>query len=353
MRNYLRADQSLTFGYVPAANSARLLSLAIPLVMGRAPGDSEFQRLITSGAAKVFGSLGWSSRAYKFGIEDRYEISLQPPIISRLKPAFSVSPLNPQLEILPNKVQSVTLYKFENPASAWERVKLSVSSQVDTLSAIVFSSLLKAALLSYGIDEPERFLATVDGNLLTMRVDQSSDRSLLLANVRDRASLFELLTKRVFKNAQSKRVGNVEILEEPDGDIAACFLDALVVMGSPSDVRHYVETRRDNTGGSNDETVRRMTFYSPLSNSANIVTYTNDTERVRKFIFALFAAQSTRLPASSDLDEMLRVLPYSATETTLGDRGFDRTTRSPLGLFSTLLPLLIPEERAVNSTQPK
>ena len=117
MRLQLGGDRALTFGYVPSGNSARLLAVGVPLLLGRAPGDSEFQRLIDKGAAKVFGSLGWSSKAYTTGIEDRYLISLQPSIVARLKPSFRLKQIKPSQsnECLPNDFYSVTSYKFANP----------------------------------------------------------------------------------------------------------------------------------------------------------------------------------------------------------------------------------------------
>ena len=38
----LAGDRALTFGYVPSGNTARLLSVGVPLIIGRAPGDSDF-----------------------------------------------------------------------------------------------------------------------------------------------------------------------------------------------------------------------------------------------------------------------------------------------------------------------
>ena len=84
MRLRLEKAGNLTFGYVPPANSAKLLAVGLPLFLGRAPGDSEFQRLIANGASRVFGGLGWASRTYLTGIEDQYLISLHPSIIARL-----------------------------------------------------------------------------------------------------------------------------------------------------------------------------------------------------------------------------------------------------------------------------
>ena len=111
MRLQLGGAEALAFGYVPPGNSARLLAVGVPLLLGRAPGDAEFQRVITSGAAKVFGSLGWSSKAYATGIEDRYLITLQPSIAARLKVNFQQTTAASKIErVLPEGFYSVTSY---------------------------------------------------------------------------------------------------------------------------------------------------------------------------------------------------------------------------------------------------
>jgi hypothetical protein len=317
------------------------------LMMGRAPGDSEFQRLLTTGAAKVFGSVAWGSQPFRTGIEDRYLISLQPSIIGRLKPNFVSNKTNSQLQqVLPADVYSVTYYKFDNPLETWQSMKTAVSSQIDALSAIVFSSLLKSALLSYGIEEPEKFLGAVNGNLLTARLQPSGERSMLIAGVRDRASLREMVVKTMGPNMQSHRLAEAEILEDSQGELAASFMNDFLVMGSPADVRGYAENAKVKGMMVNEETLGRMTFFVPFSSHANVVTYTNDRDRVRNFVSAIMAAKGAPPVAADRIEQVLAALPYSATETTLGEQGFQRTTRSPLGQFSTLLPLLMPEQPA-------
>jgi len=354
-RRQLAGDRALTFGYVPPENSARLLSVGVPLILGRAPSDSEFQRLIAVNAAKVFGSLGWSSHPFMTGIEDRYLISLQPSIVSRLKPAFAHTTTSTQIQRLwPTDVYSVTHYRFENPAGVFQDLKAAASSQLDVLSAIVFSSLLKSALLSYGIDEPERFLGAVKGELLTLRLDQNGERTMMIAGVRDRESLQEIVKKSMGGSPRSDRVSDAEILVNNKGELAVSLDKDFVVLGSPSDVRRYSENAKTSII-MNDEELRRMTFYVPLSSSANIVTYTNDSDRVAGFISAIISAKGTPSTGSRSVEPMLAELPYSVTETTLGERGLERVTRSPLGQFSTLLPLLIPERSSLmkSITQPE
>ena len=347
-RRQLAGDRALTFGYVPPEKSARLLSVGVPLILGRSPADSEFQRLITTNAAKVFGSLGWSSHPFMTGIEDRYLISLQPSIVSRLKPDFARSATSTRIQpSWPNDVHSVTHYKFQNPAGVWRDLKAAASSQMDVLSAIVFSSLLKSALLSYGIDEPERFLGAVNGDLLTLRLDQNGERTMVIAGVRDRESLRELVKKRMGPNSRSDPLAETEILEDAKGALAVSLGTDFIVLGSPSDVRRYSENAKTNNTKMKDEELRKITFFVPLSSSANIVTYTNDSDRIVNFISAIIAAKGAPSVLSGPVEPMVAKLPYSATETTLGELGLERVTRSPLGQFSTLLPLLIPEKSSL------
>jgi len=350
MRLQLGGDHALTFGYVPPGNSARLLAVGLPVLLGRAPGDSEFQRLITNGAAKVFGSLGWSSRAYLTGMEDRYSITLQPSIAARLKAEFGPHNIISEMQRLaPDDVYSVTSYKFANPAATWQSLKTAVSSQVDALSTIVFSSLLRSSLLSYGINDPETFLSAVNGELLTLRLDENAERSILIGGVRDRATLRDLITKKMGLTPRSDHVEQIETFEDSQGEFAASFISDFIVIGSAADVRHYTAIRRGNAE-LNVGKLKRMTFFVPSSSSANIVTYTDDGNRVRSFISAVIAAKGAPPVPTGRIEEAIAGLPFSVTETTLGDRGIERITRSPLGQFSTVLPLLIPEQLSPTKT---
>lgn len=345
LRLQLAGDHALSFGYVPAGNSARLLAVGIPLLLGRAPGDSEFQRLITTGAAKLFGSLGWSSRPYMTGIEDRYLIDLQPSVVARLKPNFGSTGITSQMQrLVPNDVYSVTSYRFAEPAAAWQSLKTAVSSQVDALSTIVISTLLKSALLSFGIDDPETFLEAVDGELLTLRLDENAERSILVAGVRDRAILREMITKKMSLSPRFDGEQHVEMFEDSAGDFAVSLTNEFVVLGAPADVRRYAETRGASAAKLSAENLKKMSFFSSSLSAANVVTYTNDEGRVRSFFVTLLAAKGAPAVASTRIEDAIAGLPYSVTETTLGSGGLERTTRSPLGQFSTLLPLLFPEQ---------
>jgi hypothetical protein len=214
---------------------------------------------------------------------------------------------------------------------------------MDMLSAVVFSSLLKSGLLSYGIDDPEKFLAAVHGDLLTIRLDQGGDRTMLVAGARDRQTLMELVKNRVGPNARRTQVGDIEILEDSKGEWGASLYKDRLVMGFPADVRHYVDPTSTNNALNEAEQGRKALFL-PSSTSAGIVTYTDDSDRITSFISAALGILGNPNQQSNTVAAMIADLPYSATETTLGEHGFERVTKSPLGQFATVLPLLVPQK---------
>jgi hypothetical protein len=196
-------------------------------------------------------------------------------------------------------------------------------------------------LLSYGIDDPESFLGAVEGELLTIRLDESEERSMLMAGVHNRAALHEFLSRGMSVKSRNAG-GKLEIYEDQSGDFAAALNDDFIVIGSPADVRRYYALR-DGASLMSAETMKRMTFFLSSPTSGNVVTYTNDGDRVRSFISAIISAKDGGTLTPGGMDEAIATLPYSSTETTLGERGIERTTRSPLGQFSTLVPLLFPQ----------
>ncbi len=337
LRLELQSDHALAFGYVPATNSGHLLSAAVPMALERAPGNTEFERLINSASAKLVGSLAWTSTPFMNGIEDRYRINLQPAVVARLRESFSCQQPDPASRIvLPENFSSVTFYQFQNPTTAWQGLKTSVSSQVDALSAILFSTLLKSALLPYGINEPDKFLSLLDGPVLTARLDPDAPSSLLVAKLRDQAAMRELLTKGMgFEKIAA--TPKAEAFRSSDNEFAAHFVNGLIVIGSQPEVARYVEQAPAGPSSTSPRTL-----LTPLSNAACVLTYANDTDRVRTFVSSIVMARGAPARWSDQTERFLMQLPYSATETTVEEHGIDRITRSALGQFSTLLPLVLP-----------
>ena len=163
MRSRLHASEALAFGYVSSANAAILVSEGSPLVLGKLADGGQLQKLLAVGAAKVLGNVGWSARSFRGGIEDSYSVTLKAGVVTRLRPAFSGTDqgLQGALEFLPADTYSVTSYNLRDPSAAWESINAAISSQLDTLSAVIFTAGFRALLAPYGIDEPDSFLKAI------------------------------------------------------------------------------------------------------------------------------------------------------------------------------------------------
>jgi hypothetical protein len=247
--------------------------------------------------------------------------------------------------MLPDDFASLTNYGFQSPAIAWQGMKTSVAFQVDALSAVFFSSLMKSALFPYGITDPDKFLSQLEGPVITSRVDAENSSSLLIARMHDADAMRDLLTEGMgFRPIDGKQ--DMKLFNNNDGEFAAAILNGFVVMGPATEVSRYVQKMPSN--GRNQSSASFRIRSTPSLNDSCIFTYTNDTERVRTFVSSIVAA-SGRKPIWSDKSEQeLRSLPYSTTETSLGEHGFVRVTRSSLGQFSSLLPLVLPEQKPSN-----
>ena len=240
------------------------------------------------------------------------------------------------MKMLPEHVYSVTLYNFEDPLATWKAVQTAMSAQLDTLSAIVFTSVFKAALTSYGIDDPERFLQTIGPEILTARLRRDSERSVLIAPIRDEAALRQFLRDQFHLQGESFSDGL--LVEVPGKQIGVTLVKGHLVLGHDFDVRLCL--------GSfllGQTTVKQLTESSGDSNPSSITTYTRDDERVLNFFGAIARAEGRTVTKSDELTRKLEALPYSSTQTTLGDRGLERTTVSSFGQFGNVVPLLFPE----------
>ncbi len=350
MRINLGADRALAFGFVSSSHAAQLLSLGAPLLIGRARGEFSFERTIATGAAKILGGIGWSSQSHRGGIEDRYLFSLQPTVVSSLRQAFRGSEAESHgLEMLPDDVYSLTIYKFEDPAATWRIFESAVSAQLDTLSAMVFTSLAKSALLPYGIEEPEKFLQAVGPELITARLKPDAERALLIARIRNESIVREIFIK---PGAQARidRIGQNELILFPDKRAMSFFAGNLLI-GREEDVRRCIQIKNSPPEIQGELRFAKLSYFAPLTGSTALVTYTNEAGHLQDFVAALgrVGASNSAVNAVPQVERAISALPYSATETVLSDQGIERRTRSSLGQFSTLMTLLLPRAEVSKS----
>jgi hypothetical protein len=338
MRVKLGANQSLTFGYISSNNATRLFSWAAPLLLGRRPGDPSLEQIISRNAAKVLGAVGWSSRAVDGEMEDRFFFSLEPSVVSRLRPVFRVGPSNGSVwKFVPGDLETITIYKSETPALAWEALR-AVTSQFDALSAVVFGSILKGALLNFGIENPEKFLHAVGPELATVKIRQSSEGAVLIARTLDRPALQQMFRAQAAQASHAESMFDVKLKQPSDKSFAAAFVDDYFIIGLRENVRSCLDDLGSGKTITAQNRFKNIADFATKS-SASIVTCADDTDRVRNF-FLTVNALLRNSPTPNLVSPDNKTIPFAISETNLEDQGLERRTRSPLGQLSTLVGLL-------------
>lgn len=355
MRARLNSNSALAFGYVSSTNAARLVSEAAPAFIGRLSQQEQLQKLVTTGIAKLVGNVGWSTRLAKGGMEDDYFIGVKPEVLARLRPAFVTTQTNflGGWELIPRDVFSVTSHNIRDPANAWELFNATVSSQLDIVSAVVFTTAFKALLTPYGIDDPDTFLKAVKPDLLTVRMEAQSERSLIIAGIASQDTLRQFVSHRFGANPKSEKIGETELILSAEEDFAASFSGDYFLLGAPEDVRRCLSAKANRANLiSSSEKLDRLSHYFERPSTATIVTFSQDTDRIRSFLTTLKTFRGGN-GLNPEADRIIEGLPNAVTESSLGDSGIERRTRSDFGQLGFLISFLAPPTTANSAGPPR
>ncbi|MFN2533346.1 MAG: hypothetical protein ABR555_18845 [Pyrinomonadaceae bacterium] len=340
MRSSIGSDKALAFGFISSANSARLFSWLTPLLLGKVPGDEQFEKLLAVSASKILRGIAWSSTASSIGVEDRFLFSLEPEVVSRLEPAFDVTQNQHDFwKFVPQDLRSLTIYRTQNPASGWTALDEAMSFKLDALSAVVFSSLLKTGLSVYGVENPKELLARLVPPVVTFRTNSSSSGgSVLVGRVANEKELRDDLARSIFPSDRGQTVDGTGSDIQLGKEFTALLVSGFVLVGKTEDVRACaLAIRNQHVTNATDRIIR----YSN-DNSAAITTFADDESRI--ISFANVIASLRHGPMSVEKQDGVRSVAsaagFSVSDTTLTSTGIQRTTRSTFGQFSTLVSLL-------------
>ena len=338
VRDQVRADGALSFGYVSSANVAKIFSWAAPLLMGKAPGDTQLEELLARSAGKILKAIAWTSRASSGTVEDRYLFTLDADVLQRLQPAFTTTSVSTDeiWKYVPATVEQLTFYEFNDALAALTAMNSAVASKLDAVSSIMFSSLLRSSLSVYGIDKPGDILPLLSSPLVTLRAHSTDESSVLLARTIDQNRLRHALQSQVVEGGL-QIVDGVNSSDIGNQQFSAVLLDGYVVIGKSESIRSWLDAIRSNEGNARPS---RFKQWQPAGGSVT-VTYANDQSRVNSFVSAVAAMRGKPLsPEQTTVVADKTKDCSSLTESKLNGSGIERLTRSSFGQLSTLLALV-------------
>lgn len=349
-RERLGGAGALAFGYAPAGSAAKILESTAPLYVEQISEDPKTQSILASVvprlADRLLRSAAWSARLSGGGFEDRYLVELPEGVSTRLGAALTAAPetRDGAGALLPSDVYQLSRYSYADPAAAWGGFRAAVSSQVDTLHAPLVSLALESLLKPYGIEEPREFLAAAGGEIVTARLDGESEGKLLIVRARDAESLRSQTRKMLGEGARTDTVGGEQMTVSKDPDKgAASFIGDHLLMGSEEDVRRCLDARA--AGTTLDKSAPYTSALGRVAGAqAEVVSMTSDVEYAADFV-NYFAPRSgaERSPAEGEaLTKALAEIPYSVSETRLGETGFEKRTLSSFGLLGEIITRYAP-----------
>lgn len=344
MRSRLSAGDALAFGYVSPEGAAKLLEIRAITYAAKMPdprAQSAAASILPPLARKILGAGGWSAHLTDGLIEDRYFVSLQNGLSQRLQETVNAAPggQTGSKELLPGDTYSLSRYSYEDPARAWVGFNNALTSQMDTLGAVLVSRLLGSWLKPYGVDEPEIFLRAIGPEFVIANLEAAESSSVTIVEVRDEKTLRDFVSKRLGAKPRSETVGGSELLvSNDDRREAASFVGTRLILGKEQNVRRCLEARGAGNTLASAGGFQRAAGATPTQAPANVVTYTQDYDPADRFIRAIANQSGARERPlnAAQLDDALRQLRYSVSETRVVGGGFETRTRSSFGQFGAL-----------------
>src|SRR4030095_7128001 len=180
------------------------------------------------------------------------------------------------------------------------------------VSVVLFSSVLRTALVNYSITNPTEIFPVLGAPLATMRTQVGDETSVLSARAPDPARVRTTLEKQAGRKIQTLegQLGD----PDPKFDFTAVLYEGFVIIGRTNSVQSWLDV------------VRKVSSRSPgvhdlerlhTDGNAAITTFSDDTNRVHSFIVTLAAMNG--IPLSQEQLDHLNIenekARFSTTET--------------------------------------
>lgn len=350
MRRRTEAGDALAFGYVSAANAAKLLEIGATIYAAQLTLSPQIQStaatLLPQLLPRLVGAVGWSAHGGDDHMEDRYFFQVQEAIATRLQSSLAAtdeSNLN-IAGLLPTETHQVSAYLYRDPEAAWRGAQAALSSQLDFGLAPLLILFADKSLEPYGITTPREFFRLTVPPIATARLDEGANSTVVVARVRDSDAMMRMLRRRFGSRTES--VGDYSMLIRTDADAgeAASIAGDHLFMGDTEAVRRCLTAYGTGNTLLTTESFKRAvkSINGDMSNErASVATYTEERQRVRRVIhrLAMFRASSLN-EADTDnagLSRALEEQAYAFSETRLVAGGFEKRTRTVFGLFGDLI----------------
>jgi hypothetical protein len=342
MKARVNNSVALAFGYVASKGTDQLLQLvarAYAVGLAEQPAaQSAAASLLPTISNRLSGELGWSVAVNNGRLKDDYLFEFHENQSKAADPGLQPGSLmiEPALSYIPQHATTFTAYRPSDPSEAWQSFRSIISSRLDVTSSFFINRLLDVILEPYGIADPVKFLKSVDSPVVTARMGDNEDDSVVVARLKDQITLKQSMGSSSSR-AKAHAQRNSTISGRDNDAFEFKVAGNLVIIGKSGIVQQCIDSNLHN------RTIVNAPRFDALrqfwtNNSSIAVTISSEAPTGRE----IWPAVHPSLPvpayfASDELGTATTTGLYRVTSTTVNRNGFERTTFSNFGLFGDIL----------------
>jgi hypothetical protein len=235
----------LAFGYVSPDGIAQIANIFGLSMASSISEEAEVKTFVARVLPEILRNslreATWTAKKVDEGIVDSYSIAMNPEIAAVLsetivpggKAAESRSWANVGLS------GTVTRYNLRDARLAWRSILLAAGKLIDPALGRLVVAFANSLFEPYGIEDGEKFLSSVDPEILTVRVGEADENVFVLAKVKD-PNAFEQSIAKELRDAKAESAGPAGefVRRTPDGDfILVSETTGAVKLGDPDAVQ--------------------------------------------------------------------------------------------------------------------
>lgn len=317
-------------GYVSPDGVAQISSLVSLSILAGSESEPETQSAIADVLPQIMrgvvSEIKWTASLSDGGkkVEDRIQVSSPEEVARVFSETFTPAgqPNASQFDLLPSDIPSVTLYSLAKPNVAWRSVLLASQTLVPAVPGGMIAEFANAFAEPYAVRDPELFLGSVGTSVVTGNSDPGGDMPVVIATVESQENVRRSLDPELKRDQALSDEVAAEVLRTSDGELAAAFVERLVIAGNADAVIACLRSR-----GSEGNLGRGPAIVDLLNKGAAAATLARDRETAPAIAAVLFQAESNEVAFAS---------AYTV-ETRFSRTGFERRTISDFGLIGSIL----------------
>jgi hypothetical protein len=312
----------LASGYVAPEGAAQIANLAtLQLAIGA--GEEEevrgfIARVLPEILRKSITEATWTAKRTDQRIEDSYRFTTTPEVGKVLNETIRRSEGQADIaaQFIPADVVSATRYDLANPQVAWRSLVLTAQQQAGGLSGEIIGAFSGALFESYGVEQPEEFLASVGSTIVTLRFDEESENVVAIATAKDLEKLKRSVAKEIKIDAKPEKIEGADIWKSEDGDLMFAVVGGKVLIGHAESVQKCLLAASPG-----QDTGFRQRFVEAANLPAPTVTVASDVDPTAALVTVLATRKSETEPLSQRFRISTSFTPNSIQRVELSDFG--------------------------------